>query len=195
MPAAARTRSAEDSRARILHAAEELFADEGYDATPTSRIAERAGVNKGLVFHYFPRKIDLLLALTDRVPIEEIASLDAEVVPGDVAATLLNLAGDFDVWHGRSSTTRRILFREAATHPEVSNTLAEVNARLVGLIRRAIDAALGDRAVAERRSAAAATTFAAALLNRAHWQDNGLPTFELSDVADLLDAGLTADRS
>ena len=193
MPGTSRVRSAEDSRARILDAAEELFADEGYDATPTSRVAERAGVYKGLVFHYFARKIDLLLALVDRVPIEEIASLETEVVAGDVAATLLNVAADFDVWYGRAAGSRRILFREAATHPEVSGALAEVNARLIGLIRRAIDAALGGRTVSERRRTAAATTFASALLNHAHWRDVGLPAFELPDITELLGAGLTAD--
>ncbi|MDN3358731.1 TetR/AcrR family transcriptional regulator [Actinomadura sp. DC4] len=187
---ASRVRSAEDSRARILDAAEKLFAEEGYDATPTSRVAERAGVYKGLVFHYFARKIDLLLALVERVPIEEIASLEAEVVPGDVAATLLNVAADFDVWYSRSSGSRLILFREAATHPEVSGALAEMNARLIGLVHRALDGALGDGAVPERRRTAAATTFAIALLNHAHWRDVGLPTFELSDIADLLGEGL-----
>lgn len=185
-----RVRSAEDSRARILDAAQRLFAEEGYDATPTSRVAERAGVYKGLVFHYFARKIDLLLALVDRVPIEEIASLETEVVPGDVPATLLNVAADFDVWYRRLSGLRRILFREAATHPEVGGALAEVNARLVGLVRHAIDGALAGRAVPEGRRTAAATMFAAALLNRAHWHDVGLPTFELPDITELLGASL-----
>jgi AcrR family transcriptional regulator len=192
MPGTSRVRSAEDSRARILDAAEGLFAEEGYDATPTSRIAERAGVYKGLVFHYFARKIDLLLALVDRVPIEEIASLEAEVVPGDIAATLLNVAADFDVWYTRSSGSRLILFREAATHPEVSGALAAINAKLIALVGRAIDGALADRAVPERRRTAAATTFAIALLNHAHWRDVGLPTFDLSDIADLIGEGLAA---
>jgi AcrR family transcriptional regulator len=192
MPGTSRVRSAEDSRARILDAAEGLFAEEGYDATPTSRIAERAGVYKGLVFHYFARKIDLLLALVDRVPIEEIASLEAEVVPGDVAATLLNVAADFDVWYTRSSGSRLILFREAATHPEVSGALAAINAKLIGLVGQALDGALAGSQVPERRRTAAATTFAIALLNHAHWRDVGLPTFDLSDIADLIGEGLTA---
>lgn len=192
MPGTSRVRSAEDSRARILDAAQALFAEEGYDATPTSRIAERAGVYKGLVFHYFSRKIDILLALVERVPVDEIASLEAEVVPGDVAATLMNVAADFDVWYSRSSGSRLILFREAATHPEVSGALAEMNSRLIGLIHRAVDGALADPAVPERRRTAAATTFAAALLNHAYWRDVGLPTFELPEIAELLGAGLGA---
>lgn len=39
-----------DARERILDAAEDLFAVDGFDATPTSRIAHRAAVAKGLLF-------------------------------------------------------------------------------------------------------------------------------------------------
>src|SRR5674476_1237592 len=49
-----------DARERILDAAEDLFAADGFDATPTARIARRAAVAKGLLFYYFPRKMDLL---------------------------------------------------------------------------------------------------------------------------------------
>ena len=56
----------EPARDRILAAAQELFAEDGFDATPTSRIAERAGVPKGLVHYYFTRKPDLLEALVER---------------------------------------------------------------------------------------------------------------------------------
>ncbi|HEX4222968.1 MAG TPA: helix-turn-helix domain-containing protein, partial [Pseudonocardiaceae bacterium] len=82
------TEPAEDSsRERILAAAEELFAESGFDATPTSRIAERANVPKGLVHYYFRRKPDLLVALIERLP---DAHLDVAgiVVAGDVAASL-----------------------------------------------------------------------------------------------------------
>jgi hypothetical protein len=63
------TEEGEDRRERILSAAADLFADEGYDATPTSRIAEQAGVPKGLGFYYFPRKRDVLTTLLEeRIP-------------------------------------------------------------------------------------------------------------------------------
>ena len=52
-----------DARERILDAAEALFGADGFDATPTSRIARRAAVAKGLLFYYFPCKMDLLPTL------------------------------------------------------------------------------------------------------------------------------------
>ena len=80
------------ARERILLAAQELFAESGFDATPTSRIAERAGVPKGLVHYYFRRKTDLLVALIERLP-DESVERDRVVVPGDVAESLRRLVG------------------------------------------------------------------------------------------------------
>ena len=37
----------------ILEAAVDLFAENGFSATPTSAIAKRANVAEGLIFHYF----------------------------------------------------------------------------------------------------------------------------------------------
>ena len=54
---AARTGS--DTIARILVAAESLFAERGFDAASMSAIAERAGVSKANVFHHFSSKNEL----------------------------------------------------------------------------------------------------------------------------------------
>lgn len=54
---------ASDSVERILSAAEDLFADHGYDAVSISDIATRAGVCKSNVFHHFNSKDVLYLAV------------------------------------------------------------------------------------------------------------------------------------
>ncbi len=56
----------DDPRARILDAAEEAFAAEGFARASTNAICEAAGVSKGLVFHYFESKAGLYLAALDR---------------------------------------------------------------------------------------------------------------------------------
>ena len=40
-----------------------LFADRGYASTPVSVIAKAAGVSQGLLYHYFPGKSDLVVAI------------------------------------------------------------------------------------------------------------------------------------
>ena len=51
------------STTRILKAAFELMAKNGYESTSISQIAEKAGVSKGLIYNYFSSKEDLLKAL------------------------------------------------------------------------------------------------------------------------------------
>jgi TetR/AcrR family transcriptional regulator len=47
----------------ILDAATALFADDGFDSTSVASIAEKAGVCKANVFHHFPSKEELYLAV------------------------------------------------------------------------------------------------------------------------------------
>jgi AcrR family transcriptional regulator len=149
-----------DTRSRILDAAEELFAGSGYEATPTARIAERAGVPKGLLFHYFPRKIDVLVSLVDERTL--VTEEDVEPVPGDAARTLSRLARRLPL--RASPAMRRILFREADTHGSVKDRIRRLNAEIIRRARFALELALpGCRGDAARLEAAAGT-FAAVLL-------------------------------
>ena len=51
---------------RILQAADELFGEQGFDATTTREIGERSGVNKALIHYHFKSKDDLLEAVLVR---------------------------------------------------------------------------------------------------------------------------------
>ena len=51
-----------DARGRLVVAAVDLFAEQGYDATTVEQIAARAGVTKSTFFRYFPDKRELLAA-------------------------------------------------------------------------------------------------------------------------------------
>ncbi len=53
----------EETRARILEAAETGFAEHGYDSTSVAEICRRAEVSKGAFYHHFSSKQDLFLEL------------------------------------------------------------------------------------------------------------------------------------
>lgn len=53
----------EETRARLLQAAVECFAQHGYDGTGVAEICEHAGVSKGAFYHHFPTKQAVFLAL------------------------------------------------------------------------------------------------------------------------------------
>ncbi|HEY1487219.1 MAG TPA: helix-turn-helix domain-containing protein, partial [Micromonosporaceae bacterium] len=63
-------------RARILAAAVELFAEQGYDKTSVQEVVERAGVTKGALYHYFSAKDDLLFEIYRSLLAEQMAGLD-----------------------------------------------------------------------------------------------------------------------
>jgi AcrR family transcriptional regulator len=50
-------------QASILSAALRLFVGQGFHGTPTSKIAQEAGVANGTLFHYFPSKDELITTL------------------------------------------------------------------------------------------------------------------------------------
>lgn len=52
-----------EKQEKILTTALELFADKGYDATSTSKVAKAAGVSEGLIFRHFRNKEGLLNAI------------------------------------------------------------------------------------------------------------------------------------
>ncbi|MBG0566495.1 TetR/AcrR family transcriptional regulator [Actinoplanes aureus] len=73
---------------RILDAARRLFAELGYDRTTIRAVASAAGVDAGLVMHYFGSK-DLLFAQAVEVPADELPGGTS----GEVAEALLASLG------------------------------------------------------------------------------------------------------
>ncbi|HED23724.1 MAG TPA: TetR/AcrR family transcriptional regulator, partial [Firmicutes bacterium] len=49
----------QNAKQRILNAAEEVFAEKGFDGARVDDISNRAGVNKALLYYYFSGKQDL----------------------------------------------------------------------------------------------------------------------------------------
>lgn len=53
-------KSRTESRQRILETAQAVFAEKGFDGARVDEIAQRAGVNKALIYYYFKSKDELL---------------------------------------------------------------------------------------------------------------------------------------
>jgi TetR/AcrR family acrAB operon transcriptional repressor len=73
---------AQETRNRILDAAEQVFFEKGVSRTSLSDIAQAAGVTRGAIYWHFANKGDLFTEMFDRVllPLDELkaASLDPE---------------------------------------------------------------------------------------------------------------------
>lgn len=75
------------NRARILAAAEDVFAERGA-STSTEEVAARAGVAIGTVFRHFPTKDDLLAAIMKDLLAGLTARIEALATDGDPATAL-----------------------------------------------------------------------------------------------------------
>lgn len=147
----------QETRKRILDAAERLFAEKGFDATSTSSIATLASVPKGLLFYYFPTKADLLRTLvSERL---DVAPIDPSglIEPGDPVRSLLNVSDELTRIEADSKVLRVIVWREQRTHPEVTLRLREHRRQVQSVIERVLRGSmLGPLTSRSLRTAAAA---------------------------------------
>lgn len=89
-------REPRDTRARILAAALEVFAEDGYYGASIEAIATRAGLTKGAVYYWFTDKDDLARDLQHRLW-SDLASAATEAIDPD-ADTIENLRSGFRVF-------------------------------------------------------------------------------------------------
>lgn len=59
-------KEAEERRNEILDAADELFAQKGFDGTSTNDILEKVGIARGTLYYHFKSKEDIMDALIER---------------------------------------------------------------------------------------------------------------------------------
>ena len=77
------------AREKVLAAAEELFFEQGYDATSVREVVERAGVTKGALYHHFTSKEDLLYEMYMELFRVNLAGLDRILRDGSDPAQML----------------------------------------------------------------------------------------------------------
>ena len=116
---------AELTRERILTAAAHVFADHGYAAGTTNRIAERAGISIGSLYQYFPNKDAILASLLvrhiDRGTWTRADQLDLS--PGSLRAMVRALVRDAIDNHSDDPQLLRIMIEEAPFSQELLDTV------------------------------------------------------------------------
>jgi TetR/AcrR family acrAB operon transcriptional repressor len=76
---------AEETRQRIIAAAEQVFYDKGVFETTLEDVARAAQVTRGAIYWHFANKTELLLALHDAVPLpqEDMVARELQADPDD----------------------------------------------------------------------------------------------------------------
>ena len=109
----------ENTRTKILQAALQLFARQGYDGTTTRDLAAKAGVAEGTLFRHFPNKKAILIEVATSGWIDILTDLLTELsemgsykaVAQVMHRRMLNMRKNGDLF--------RVCFIEAQHHPEL----------------------------------------------------------------------------
>jgi AcrR family transcriptional regulator len=183
------------NRELIVDAAQRMFADAGYAATSTAKIAASAGVPHGLVFYYFPSKRDLLLAVVgERAYRGSLLKAGAEAGQRDVGEVLSVAARELVEVFARNRDTEVILFREAGTDPEMHALVSELVANSTGDVATLLAVAT-DAPVDAKGSIAAARLLVSSLLMN-NFLHNELPDpAQVDETVRLLADGLRRQSS
>lgn len=101
-----------ETRTRLLDAAADEIAREGYPGANINRISTRAGFAKGTIYNYFASKQALLLDLLDEIAAEQIGTIASYVRQSEDPIERLELfyKGGFKFVELHPSKTRTIIY-------------------------------------------------------------------------------------
>jgi AcrR family transcriptional regulator len=146
-----REESAEQTRRRLLEAAEAVFLERGFHAATLDGVAERAGFTTGAVYSRFESKADLFLALLDERNPRTVRAF-ADMAAG--ARSAAELVGSFGRWWTerlREGPAWSLVLVEFWTSvgrdPDLRGRFADSHARLMSSVAEVIDAAAEDLGV------------------------------------------------
>ena len=120
------------TEARILDAAARVFVAGGYERTTIRAVASAAGVDAGLVMHYFRSKQELYRRVIDAAPVPEVSGTPAEATE-QILATLADRLASTPV-------ASLALLRSMLTNPEAASAAGAGIARYEAQIAQAIPA-------------------------------------------------------
>ena len=108
-------RRGQESREALLNAATELFSGNGFEATSLRRIASDAGVSFQVIAYHFGSKLELWLAVVNRLWDAAFVNLGRAAVRGpddDPRRALLRSIHSGLTWNSREPHLRRIFTHE-----------------------------------------------------------------------------------
>lgn len=139
----ARGRPSEGAREAVVEAARDLFMERDYDRVSIEQILERSGVSRGALYHHFPTKLDLFIAVyqaselrvTDQIAARTSSSSSPFEALVDGARAYLRLCETDEEFRRIGLTQSRAVlgwegWRIAASELGIAVTLALVSAAI-----------------------------------------------------------------
>ncbi len=176
------------ARERILRAALKVFARKGYHKGIVDDIVRASGTSKGAIYHHFPTKEALFLALVDEFS-NHLATAVAQVIEsrhgalGKVEGALQAALETF----ARHRELARILLLEAVSlGPTYEAKRAEVHNRFAALIKGYLDQAVGEGSIPPLNTEVATLAWLGAVNEVViQWLHTGRPDLERETLPTL----------
>lgn len=137
------------ARERILQAALEVFARKGYHRGIVDDIVRASGTSKGAVYHHFPTKEALFLALVDEFS-NHLATAAAEAIEsrhGALAKVEGALRATLETFARHRDLARILLLEAVSLGPTYEAKRAEVHSRFAVLIKGYLDQAVAEGSI------------------------------------------------
>ena len=131
-PPGSRAEQRRRTEARILDAASRVFVTAGYERATIRAVAAAAGVDAGLVMHYFGSKQELFRRVIDAAPVPEVSGAPGQATEQILATLADRLANE--------PVASLAILRSMLTNPEAASIISEGMARYQAQIAQAIPA-------------------------------------------------------
>lgn len=143
LPAEERVRDADRSQSTILAAARDEFAEHGLGGARMDRIAERAGLNKRLIYYYFQDKEALFQAVLEQ-SYRDIRQAERqlnllELRPPDALRRLVEFTWAYYLDHPEFLTLLNSANLHKARHLQGSRRARELNSPLIEMLARILE--------------------------------------------------------
>lgn len=109
----------QDTKTKILHSAQKLFARQGFDGTTTKDLAIEAGVAEGTLFRYFANKKAILVEVATQGWIKILSDLLTELSEMASYKAIAQMMRKRMSHMGENVDLMKVCFMEAQFHPEL----------------------------------------------------------------------------
>ncbi|AMO24808.1 TetR/AcrR family transcriptional regulator [Ramlibacter tataouinensis] len=138
-----RVRDADRSQSTILAAARDEFAESGLGGARMDRIAERAGLNKRLIYYYFEDKEKLFQAVLEQayrdIRAEEAQLHLLDLDPATAVRRLIEFTWDYYLAHPEFMTLLNSANLHRARHLQGSQRARELNSPLIDTLAAVLE--------------------------------------------------------
>ncbi|MGJ3253714.1 MAG: TetR/AcrR family transcriptional regulator [Elainellaceae cyanobacterium] len=113
----------EETQARILKAAQRLFARQGYDGTTTRELAHAAGIAEGTLFRHFENKKAILVEVVTQGWVEILTDLLTELSEMGSYKAIDQVMRKRMLQMHKNADMLRVCFMEAQFHPDLRDRI------------------------------------------------------------------------